>query len=398
MNSTSAINSLRNQLVDEIVAARPLPAAVELALRTVARDKHLPGLDPENAYTDEAVSIKDNPGGPLPLSLASVPSIVAMMLKQLNAQPGDHVLEIGAGTGYNAALLAEIVGEDGEVTTVDIEPDVAVHARNALNATGYERVTVIERDGLKGASEHAPYNRMIATVGLWDIPYAWREQLADGGRGVVPFRWRGQTRSVALTRHGDTLVSDGMELCGFVPIIGQDGERVAELADGTIRVHYDQDQAVVSDLLGATFSGPLKEVWADARVGGQEPFDGIWLRATVSDDTVCRLEVTKEALDAGVRRPAIPVRSPALVVGDSLAYLILHREDAHPDRPWRLGAAGYGPDGADLARRLVAYVDAWGAEREAVPTMTIYLGGTALDGLAEGHVIRKNTSVLVLAY
>ncbi|WNI17643.1 methyltransferase, FxLD system [Actinacidiphila sp. ITFR-21] len=398
MNSTSAINDARNQLVDEIVAARPLPAAVELAMRTVARDKHLPGLDPENAYTDEAVSIKDNPGGPLPLSLASVPSIVAMMLKQLDAQPGDHVLEIGAGTGYNAALLAEIVGAHGEVTTVDIEPDVAVHARNALNATGYERVTVIERDGLKGASENAPYDRMIATVGLWDIPDAWREQLADGGHLVVPFRWRGQTRSVALTRHGDTLISDGMELCGFVPIIGQDGERVAELADGTIRLHHDQDQAVDRALLADAFSGRLTEMWADARVGREEPFDGIWLRATVSDNTVCRLEVTKEALSAGVRRPAIPSLSPALVVGDSLAYMILHREDAHPDRPWRLGAAGYGPDAASLARKLVAHIDAWGAEREAVPTMTIYPGDTALDSLAEGHVIEKNTSVLVLGY
>lgn len=398
MNSTAKLSERRDRLVDEIVSGRPLPAAVERAMRTVARDKHLPGLDPEKAYTDEAVSIKENPGGPLPLSLASVPSIVAMMLTQLDAQPGDHVLEIGAGTGYNAALLAEIVGEDGEVTTVDIEPDVAVHARNALNGTGYERVTVIERDGLKGASENAPYDRMIATVGLWDTPTAWWEQLADGGRLVVPFRWRGQTRSVALTRHGDTLISDGMELCGFVPIIGQDGERVAELAGGTIRVHYDQDQAVDRALVGDAFSGPLTEMWADARVGSEEPFDGIWLRATVSDNTVCRLEVTKEALDEGVRKPAIPSRSPALVVGGSLAYMILHREDAYPDRPWRLGAAGYGPDAATLARQLVAYIDAWGAEREAVPTMTIYPGGTALCGRAEGHVIEKNTSVLVLGY
>jgi len=397
VNDASTIDERRNHLVDQIVAGRTLPPAVELAMRTVARDRHLPGLDPSAAYTDEAVSIKENPGGPLPLSLASVPSIVAMMLAQLDAQPGDRVLEIGAGTGYNAALLAEIVGEDGEVTTVDIEPDVALHAREALNKTGYDRVTVIERDGLKGAPENAPYDRMIATVGLWDIPSAWWGQLADGGQLVLPFRWRGQTRSVSLTRHGDTFVSDGMELCGFVPIIGQDGEHSAELADGTIRVHYDQDQAVDGDLLSDVFSGPLVEQWSEVRVGGQEPFDGVWLRATVSDNTVCRLEVTKEALDAGVRRPAIPVRSPALVVGGSVAYMILQREDADLERPWRLGAAGYGPAGSDLARKLVEHIDAWGADRDAVPTMTIHSPGTAHDALAAGHVIVKDDTVIVLS-
>ncbi|MFH9731852.1 methyltransferase, FxLD system [Streptomyces sp. NPDC017260] len=398
MNNTPTIDELRDKLVDQITADRVLPASVERALRTVAREKHLPGLAPEKAYTDEAVSIKENPDGPLPLSLASVPSIVAMMLGQLDAQPGDRILEIGAGTGYNAALLAEIVGEAGEVTTVDIEGDVALHARTALNSTGYERVTVIERDGLKGAPENAPYDRVIATVGLWDIPGAWWEQLADGGQLVLPLRWRGQTRSVAFTRHGSTLVSEGMELCGFVPIIGQGGERMTELADGTIRLHYDQDQDVEGGRLDDVFSTPLVEVWSQARVGGQEPFDGVWLRATVTDDTVCRLEVTGEALEAGVRRPAIPVRSPALVAGESLAYLILQREDADPEQPWRLGAAGYGPDGEGLAERLVAHIDAWSVDRQAVPAMTVYPADAAPDDTSGGHVVQKEETVALLTF
>ncbi|MET8342477.1 methyltransferase, FxLD system [Streptomyces microflavus] len=398
MTNAPTLDERRNQLVDQITSDRDLPAAVELAMRTVARDQFLPGLDPTRAYVDEAVSIKENPGGPLPLSLASVPSIVAMMLAQLDAQPGDRVLEVGAGTGYNAALLAEIVGPDGAVTTVDIDSDVALHARHALNGAGYERVTVIERDGLIGAPENAPYDRMTATVGLWDLPHTWWEQLAEGGRLVFPFRWRGQTRSVALTRRGDTLVSDGMELCGFVPVIGQDGERTAELFDGKARLHYDQDQAVDSTLLGDVFSTPLTEVWAETRVGREEPFDGIWLRATVSDDTVCRLEVTSDALDAGVRRPAIPIRTPALVVGDSLAYMALLREDADPEKPWRVGAAGYGPNGSALAHKMVAHIDAWGADRNGVPTMTIHPADGPLDVPAQGHVISKNESSVVLAY
>ncbi|MEW1922240.1 methyltransferase, FxLD system [Streptomyces sp. NPDC088360] len=399
MTNTPTLGERRNQLVDQIASGRALPAAVEKAMRTVARDQFLPGLDPSRAYNDEAVSIKENPEGPLPLSLASVPSIVAMMLGQLDAQPGDRILEVGAGTGYNAALLAEIVGPDGAVTTVDIDSDVALHARHALNGAGYERVTVIERDGLKGAPENAPYDRMIATVGLWDIPHAWWKQLAEGGRLVLPFRWRGQTRSVALTRRGDTLVSDGMELCGFVPIIGQDGERTAELFDGKARLYYDQDQAVDSNLLNDVFSTPLHEVWSQVRVGSEEPFDGMWLRATVTDDTVCRLEVTSEALEGGVRRPAIPIRTPAIVVGGSLAYMILLREDATPEQPWRVGAAGYGPDGPALASALEAHIDAWGADRKAVPAMTIHPAtGGPVDGPQEGHVIPKSESSVVLAH
>ncbi|MGW2301143.1 methyltransferase, FxLD system [Streptomyces sp. NPDC001809] len=399
MTHTPTLDERRQELVDQITSSRALPEAVERAMRTVGREVFLPGLDPSRAYVDEAVSIKENPDGPLPLSLASVPSTVAMMLAQLDAQPGDRILEIGAGTGYNAALLAEIVGDGGAVTTVDIDSDAALHARHRLNAAGYERVTVIERDGLKGAPEHAPYDRVIATVGLWDIPAAWWGQLAEGGRLVLPFRWRGQTQSVALTRRGDTLVSDDMVLCGFVPVIGQDGERTVELRDGTVRLHHDQDQVVDVGLLGGVFSTPMVEVQSATRVGGEEPFEGVWLRATVDDDVACRVEVTAEALSAGVRRPVIPIRTPALVVGDSLAYMVVTREDADPERPHRMGAAGYGPDGAALAARLVKHIDAWGADRKAVPDMTIHSAGTpGIISTDQVHVIPKSETVVALAY
>ncbi|MEU2502320.1 methyltransferase, FxLD system [Streptomyces pseudogriseolus] len=398
MSQTPTADQLRNRLVDAILAERPVPATVERAMRTVPRDAFLPGLKLENAYTDQAVTIKDNPGKPLPLSCASVPSVVAMMLEQLDARAADDVLEIGAGTGYNAALLAELV-DRGSVTTVDIDPDVALHARTRLNATGYEHVTVIERDGLLGAPENAPYDRIIATVGVWDIPATWWDQLNDGGRLVLPLRWRGQTRSVALTRHGDELVSEGMELCGFVPIIGQHGEKTSPLnADDTIRVHYDEDQDVDPNSLAATLQTdkPALEVPSAQRVGGQEPFDGVWLRATAGDDRVCRLEVTPQALTQELlRRPAIPVRSPALVEGDSLAYLTITREGTDAEPLFRLGAAAYGPHAEKLARDLVAHIDAWGSDRLAVPRMTITPAGCASTA---DHAISKPESRITLTY
>ncbi|MFI0507569.1 methyltransferase, FxLD system [Streptomyces albogriseolus] len=398
MSQTPTADQLRHRLVDQILAERPVPADVERAMRTVPRDAFLPGLDLENAYTDQAVTIKDNPGKPLPLSCASVPSVVAMMLEQLDARTADDVLEIGAGTGYNAALLAELANR-GSVTTVDIDSDVALHARTRLNAAGFEHVTVIERDGLLGAPENAPYDRIIAAVGVWDIPATWWDQLKDGGRLVLPLRWRGQTRSVALTRHGNALVSDGMELCGFVPIIGQHGEKTSPLnVDDTIRVHYDEDQDVDPDGLAATLqtAKPTLEVPSAQRVGGEEPFDGVWLRATAGDDRVCRLEVTPQALQQELlRRPAIPVRSPVLVEGDSLAYLTITREGAEAERPFRLGAAAYGPRAEELARDLVAHIDAWGSDRRAVPRMAITPAGWASTA---GHVIGKPESRITLTY
>ncbi|MDQ8708228.1 methyltransferase, FxLD system [Streptomyces sp. LHD-70] len=399
MTATPTAAELRNRLVNEITTHRPLPKNVEDALRTVHREAHLPGIDLPTAYSDQAISIKDNPSGPLPLSCASVPSVVATMLDQLDVQPGDNVLEIGAGTGYNAALLAELTGPHGQITTIDIDTDVALHARTTLNQAGYEHVHVIHRDGLLGAPEHAPYTRVIATVGVWDIPHTWWHQLADSGRLVLPLRWRGQARSVALTRHGDRLVSDSMELCGFVPIIGQDGEQTTALGTGdTVRIHHDQDQPVDPTALARNlFATPCTESWSDVRIGGEESFDGIWLRATATDDRVCRIEVTPTALDHGIRRPAIPVRSPALVAGDSVAYLINQREGANPERPFRLGAAAYGPTGVALARDLITHIEAWDRERTATPDLVIFPSSPQSSSGSE-QSIRKPESRLELTY
>ncbi|MGV9349450.1 methyltransferase, FxLD system [Streptomyces spiralis] len=399
MSQPPSADELRNRLIDEVQRKVRLNSDVERVMRKVLRDAFLPGIALEQAYADRAVSIKDNPqGGPLPLSCASVPSVVAMMLSQLDVQPGDRILEIGAGTGYNAALLAELAGESGHVTSIDIDPDVALHARTMLDRAGYQHVHVMERDGLIGAPENAPYDRMLAAVGLWDVPTAWWEQLKEGGRLVLPLRWRGQTRSVVLTRHGDTLVSEGMELCGFVPIIGQDGEKTTALnADDTIRVIHDEDQAVDADALGDSLSkAPGIQVMSGQRIGGEESFDGVWLRATATDDRVCRLQVPPDAQEL-LARPAVPVRTPVLIDGDSLAYLILRREGADPQRPYQLGAAAYGSHAEKLAQDLIAHIEAWGVARTAVPRLTITPAKSDVPA-GPGHVIRKQDSRITLAY
>ena len=173
MNDTMTTDSpeaMRARTVDRIVAGSPaLSGRVAEAMRIIPRHLFLPEASVEEAYADQAVITKSAADGAA-LSCASVPSIVATMLDQLGVQAGDRILEIGAGTGYNAALLAHLTGPDGQVTTVDIDPEVTDQARRALDATGYRHVHVATRDGQLSDKEHAPYDRIIVTVGAWDLP------------------------------------------------------------------------------------------------------------------------------------------------------------------------------------------------------------------------------------
>ncbi|MBB4783655.1 methyltransferase domain-containing protein [Streptomyces rapamycinicus] len=126
-------------------------------------------------------------GGHVPTSSISAPAAVVTMLAELDLRPGHRVLEIGAGTGYNAALLAERVGVE-RVTTLEIDPDVADGARAGPHRAGYGGVTVLEADGERGWRGGAPYDRLVATASVTTIPWAWAEQVRPGGLILAPFR------------------------------------------------------------------------------------------------------------------------------------------------------------------------------------------------------------------
>jgi protein-L-isoaspartate(D-aspartate) O-methyltransferase len=247
-----------------------------------------------------------------------------MMLGLLGAQPGDRALEVGAGTGYNAALLAEIVGPEGSVTTIDIHPDVTAQARRALDATGYERVRVVTGDGGLGDPDNGVYDRMIVAVGPWDLPPAWFDQLRVGGTLVVPLHWRGQARAVAFVREENCLRSVDSHLCGFIPMLGdgQDGEHTGSIAPN-VALHWDRDQPIDVAALQGVLDQPKVTAWSGATIVPNESVDLIWPRLSAVEPGTCRFAADDTAIEAGRCDPAFAYRTPALVEGDSLAYMTL---------------------------------------------------------------------------
>ncbi|SFL98454.1 MULTISPECIES: methyltransferase, FxLD system [Streptomyces] len=406
MTKHSIPHELRNHLVDQIVKASPpglYDTRVEEAMRAVPRHDFIPRASLELAYANQAVTIKDNPDpDALPLSCASQPDVVFFMLAQLGIQPGDNILEAGAGTGYNAALMRYLTGPAGSVTTLDYHEDVAAHARQRLDATGFGDVRVLTRDGALGAPEYAPYDRLIATVGVWDLPASWWEQLAVGGRMVLPLRWRGLTRSVGFVRETDRLRSESLATCGFLPMIGQDGEREGYVDESRlVKLYWDADQPIHPLSLRRSLAEAEEHLlWTDVVVAPEEPLDGIWLRLSALDPATCRITVRPEAFTgtAGLHRPAVPALSPALVEGDSLAYLVLEPVDVRSGKRYRLGAAGYGPAGQGLAERLSVQLRAWGNDRTLLPSIAAYPSGTPTGNPTDGQIIDKPSVRLVIAY
>lgn len=211
-------DELRRRLVDRLrqagtIVSRP----VADAMLAVPRHRFVPDLDLTTAYIDRALLVKESARGVV-LSTISQPTIVAEMLEGLRVEPGHHVLEVGTGSGYDAALLSVLVGAAGAVTTVEVEADLAEAAIARLAVLGY-RVHVVVGDGRTGYSPDAPYDRVIVTAGARSVSEAWADQLREGGRLVVPLvDPHGVGSVVAFDKEAGELQPEVGTACAFLPL------------------------------------------------------------------------------------------------------------------------------------------------------------------------------------
>ncbi|WP_369173475.1 methyltransferase, FxLD system [Streptomyces sp. R28] len=391
---------LRDAMVQRLIelgAARS--PRVVAAFRSVPRHLATPEVDMARTYDAEYAAVTKTDATGVDISSVSAPRIQAMQIEQADIQPGMNILEIGSG-GVNAAYLAELVGEHGRVITMDIDRDVTQRAKDFLKATGHRKITVITADGEHGAPGHAPYDRILVTVQAADIPPAWIHQLKEGGRLVVPLRMRGMTRTIAFVRDGERLVSDGFELCGFVPMqgAGENRLRLAVLHDTEgeeIALRLDGHPEPDTEALRAALRTARAEAWSGVTLAGDESNEHLDLWLTTALDNLPLMAAKPSARQHGLVASASPLGVPTLVDGDSFAYRTVRATD-DADR-FELGAVGHGPQGKAVAERLVEEIQTWDREHRGHRAhIEVHPAGTPDDQLPAGRVIdRLHTRITI---
>ncbi|HIJ16824.1 MAG TPA: protein-L-isoaspartate(D-aspartate) O-methyltransferase [Thermoplasmata archaeon] len=208
----------RSELVDGLIRrGYATKREVAEALMKVPREEFVPRSLMDEAYIDT----------PLPIGSGqtiSAPHMVAMMVEALDLRPGQKVLEVGGGSGYHAAVTAELVSPGGHVFTVERLPELVEFARDNITRTGYsDSVTVILSDGSVGLPSEAPFDRIFVACGAPAVPEPLKSQLKDGGLMLVPVGGRMYQDLVRIERRGDRYIREDLGGCVFVPLVGEHG-------------------------------------------------------------------------------------------------------------------------------------------------------------------------------
>lgn len=377
-NGDDAITQLRQEMVDRLKNLGLIRSpTVEEALRVMPRHLFVPHVESKTAYNDIPIMTRLQDGQAI--SSSSAPSVMAIMLEMLDLHPGQRILEIGAGTGYNAALMAYIVGENGRVVTIDIDDDIVQDARAHLLEAGIENVQVVCGDGGLGWAEGAPYDRVILTASSTDIPLAWHKQLRPGGRLVLPLQlltFRSKLAEppqlsdqllLAFEWTGDHFESFAACPCGFMALRGNFAQEMRKTgaiepeSGCSANIPGDIDEQSIFQFL----RGPAQDEATAVHLAFHEMF-GLRLWLGLREPSFCEIYVPENAnvgtIPAQLQRDA--TFSAAIGLGGQASCCLLKLEEERDDRlenskyPFKLLIRRFGEDQA-LTERLREQVEIW---------------------------------------
>ena len=400
---------LHQALVDQLKSRGNLSdPSIEAAFRAVPRHLFLPGVAPEKVYYDDAIATKYADG--MAISSSSQPSLMAIMLEQLQLEPGHRVLEIGAGTGYNAALMAHVVGTSGQVVTIDIDEDIVENARAHLAAAGFDVVQVICADGGLGYPAAAPYDRIILTVSAGDIAPAWWKQLKPGGRLLLPLSLRGLQVVVVFVPAADHLVSSATTCGYFMGLRGAFAEPgyfvQLDPEQGLLYLRLTEQRSVEAKVIYQLLTGPSRDVTTQLQVTSRQVFDGLNFWLTLHEPQFCALVAYDAVAEQGSMPSIFNIKTHAalgLLSETSLSVLL-------PSDPFRFGSIdapafellvrSFGPDDT-LTQRLIEQIRAWdaaGRPGEENLSIKVYPRDTDYTPVANEVVIPNRWTKLAISW
>ncbi|MCK9870300.1 methyltransferase, FxLD system [Nocardiopsis dassonvillei] len=388
----AAIDALLEAAITRLKAINALCSAeVERAVRAVPRHLFAPEFPLEQVYDHKTVLTTRHAEDGTATSSVSAMWVQTLMLERAHLAPGMRVLEVGGG-GYNAALIAEVVGPTGTVVSMDIDPVVTDRARGFLAQAGYRnRVEAVMGDAEHGHPAGAPFDRVIVTVAATDLPPAWTDQLADGGRIVLPLGVRGFQRITVFTKRGGRLlVGETGNHAGFVPMQGAGAPAPRRVpVSESVELVTDADPVPAPQALPEVFALPAHLEPTGVRIGRMEPTSTLQMWMTHLEG-FGRLSGPAKSFE---HPPMTPSQCPAVWDGTALVYLLCPKvpdaDDIH-----ELVVCGHGPRAGETAATLAAHIQAWDREHRGGPGPRFLSHPDLPD--ADGVIRTRHTRLLAL--
>ena len=390
-------SELRNALTDKLRADGMITSSVvEAAFRRVPRHAFVPPETPlEVTYSVDASIVTKRDDSGLPISSISAAYIQVRMIEQAQVAPGMTVLEVGSG-GYNAALLAEVVGPGSRVVSVDIDQEVIERARALLAATGYgDRVEVVLADAAHPVRDPGTFDGALITVGAWDIAPVWLDQLAPDGTLVVPLIMNGVTRTIGFRRADGHLASTSVEVAGFVPLQGDGAhpERVFVLPDAQgheITLRFDVGAPSDPSLLDGVLETERVELWSGVTTPHGVSFADLYLWFACHLPGFCRVVAGTGTDLAAEPKTWFPFGA---VCGGSFAYLAVRPALAGGGVEFGTRAYGNGRAGTVMLEQIQVW-DRHARDHQP-PTFGYWPAGTDRSRLPAGAVVMEKDRGLV---